>query len=265
MSKDYSNQNTLALGHLTHEDVAAQLLNLTRSSENFMSVVRAGHDRIHHLTQINVGEYAPFASAPVPVSIGAYEQISEEEQQRRKDAYERRVLQEKIDALTLERDAAVSNQKTAETAVTNIGQQLQDANTRIETIHAELTDAKTSQTALQSELDSTKLEVTTTYMRVSAAESKVAELQATLDDIRTNYEIEGEEDATIGDPNNTAENEAVGYYKPSRDELRVIAVKNGFHTRTQPGGVDDLNDYVYDTLYESIKLSHDRTAEIQTQ
>lgn len=257
MSKDYSNEKHLTLGHLSHVEVANKLLNQTRSTEELLSVCRAGHDRIMHFVQRGVNaiavdsDTAAIASQleEVETTIGDVQHVTETEEQRRKTAFEFSELQRKIDALTVERDQAISNQRTAEAATENIGR--------------ELAGTKVTLEETTGKLESTQMELTTAYLAKGAAETAVVELQAKLDDLHNNFEIEddeeGEEETDGPDTAGDKAEANVEYYKPTRDELRNFAVARGFRTRPQPNGTEDLNDYVYDTIYDGIKLSHEKT------
>ena len=50
-NKNYSDLRSLALGHLSHEEVAHKHLQMNGSHAELTSVLRGGHDRIQHLLQ----------------------------------------------------------------------------------------------------------------------------------------------------------------------------------------------------------------------
>lgn len=281
MSKDFSDVRYLALGNLSHEEVAERLLNMTRSTEDFMAVARAGHDRIRHFivlqeqpTQAELDKLVEnFQSAALDAeedqttraagqriaeqSAQADSDISDAKYAQREKEYnvEKQDLLNQITGLQAQATAATNNLKSAEATMA----QMSETQKRTEATLATATET----------LSNVELELTKALMTKAAVEQRAEQLQAQLDDIRQNYEIEGEEvDAETetenenDDSTDDAEsNSELRYYKPTPAELKEIAVAHGFRVRPQPGGKEDLNPYVYETMYAGIEMSHKRTAE----
>lgn len=191
-NKKYSDLRLLALGALTHEEVANKLLQLNASSPDLRSIASGAHDRIMYLAQLTNAE-------------GNAEELE-----------------------TLRR-------------------QLQDAETRITQFSSELTEALS------------KVEEETAAK--NSLQGQVNTLNAELTHIRDNYDLPGDEDGEDDDEDGVEEgasDDRTGYM-PSREELKTIATENGFKVRAQPGGKEDLADYVYVTMEKTVEFAHARS------
>lgn len=190
-NKKYSDLRLLALGALTHEEVANKLLQLNASSPDLRSIASGAHDRIMYLAQLTNAE-------------GNAEELE-----------------------TLRR-------------------QLQDAETRITQFSSELTEALS------------KVEEETAAK--NSLQGQVNTLTAELNHIRATYELPDEdgEDEDEDGVEEGASDVRTGYM-PSREELKTIATENGFKVRAQPGGKEDLADYVYVTMEKTVEFAHARS------
>lgn len=242
--KDYSNLNHLALGHIPHEELANKLLQQTRSTEELLSVCRAGHDRILHLVQVG-GVSQP------QVDEEAYHESVRILRVRAEEA-EARAQSSEHNTATLTSNIADLNRRLAEAQAAQTP--AVDAGVELATLKAQLAEAN-------AKIEKQETELTTAYMAKSAAEGRANELQSKLDHLAATYDLEdGDDEGTDIPEANLARTESgAAYYKPSRDELREIATARGFRVRPQAGGTEDLNDYVYDAMYEGIKLSHEKS------
>lgn len=256
-TKDYSDVNRLALGHITHEQLAQKLLQQTRSSEELMSVLRAGHDRIQYFL---CGKPVAQNEEAVSITIGGVEEVSTNEAEERKRAYEISSRDSRIQALEVEVGVLTGNLKNAENALTTANSVNEQLTTALQEEQASAELQRTEFNSNLAELEKVQTELTTAYMAKQVAEDQVKTLQAKLDDIAENYEIEEDAEtetaSTLADAADTSNDT---YYVPSKPELKEIALKHGFRVRQQSDGKEDLNDYVYATIYDGIKLSHERS------
>lgn len=250
-AKDYSDVNRLALGHITHEQLAQKLLQQTRSSEELMSVLRAGHDRIQYFL---CGK--PATEDAIAVELGTVENTSAVEHAERVRVFEQNQLTDKVQTLQVEVNVLTGN-------LTNAEQNLSTANASVLQLTEQLAQEQANSESIAAEFEKTKADLTAAYMGKHIAEEETKLVQAKLDDLMENYEIvDGDDDAeeenekSLADAADTT-NE--GYYVPTKPELLEIALRHGFRVRQQGDGKEDLNDYVYATIYDGIKLSQTKT------
>lgn len=191
-NKNYTDLRLLALGDLSHEEVAKKVLQLNSTSPELGSVVRGAHDRILHLSQTAV---------------------------------------------------VANNDAELET----LRRQLQDAEARTQQFSTELTAALS------------KVEEETSAK--NALQGEVNRLNSELQHIRDNYDL-SEEDGDDEDgveENGDEKIEIRTGYMPTREQLKEIATANGFKVRAQPGGKEDLADYVYVTMEKTVLFAHERS------
>lgn len=202
--KNYGDIRQLAMGDVSHDELAHRLLQVNASTPDLSSLTRAAHDRIMHLAE-----------------TGGTTDTSE---------------------------------------IETLRQQLHEANLR-------LNEAAGNAVELNGKLIESEQKWLAEKDRADGLQEKVNVLSADLQRIADNYDLsdldaEGDgEEEKIEDRENEADfsaEERPGYM-PSRDEIKEIAIRHGYRTRKQANGKEDLNDYVYLTVEESVTLAHSKS------